>query len=470
MVGCDCGGGVAHGVGGTLWEPLGLKCRPCRFFHPGDVHRDDAGRYWLVALFGRRDVLDELHKLPQRKEASGVNPQIRVGVDVGCKSHHVGIAGPDGRILAEFTIGHDQDGFQEFFRRIDKHKSALQLPVAVAMEGFNGHGRPLDRLVLERGYKLYNVNNLKLARFREIFPGPAKTDRMDARKILELFTLKDHLPQAKDALQEVVQVPPVNEKLKRLTRRRRQIVDEKVRVVSRMHSDLQAVCPELLSLTGAVDNKWFLRFISSVEDLRELTQLDRKSVLGIQGVGDKYAEVILQWQARAKFASEVGYVGPMIVSDARRILELLEQIAALEEAVEQLYEESDMARNLVSIPGYGFTCSGELAGEIGTLERFRSEASLALYVGMCPLDSQSGEQHNSKRPRQVNRRAKAAMMTAVARHLEQVTQSRAYYERKRVQGKTHNQAVRALGRHLVRVMWSMIKQGREYELHDARPS
>ncbi|MFO8033581.1 MAG: IS110 family transposase, partial [Candidatus Bipolaricaulota bacterium] len=47
---------------------------------------------------------------------------------------------------------------------------------------------------------------------------------------------------------------------------------------------------------------------------------------------------------------------------------------------------------------------------------------------------------------------------------------RAYYERKRVEGKTHNQAVRALGRHLVRVMWSMIKQGREYELHDARPS
>ena len=28
---------------------------------------------------------------------------------------------------------------------------------------------------------------LKLARFKQIFPGAAKTDRLDARKILELF-------------------------------------------------------------------------------------------------------------------------------------------------------------------------------------------------------------------------------------------------------------------------------------------
>jgi len=40
--------------------------------------------------------------------------------------------------------------------------------VAVAMEGFNGWTRPLDSMVRQRGYRLYNINNLKLARFREI--------------------------------------------------------------------------------------------------------------------------------------------------------------------------------------------------------------------------------------------------------------------------------------------------------------
>ena len=173
-----------------------------------------------------------------------VDPEIRVGVDVGCKTHRVGIAGPDGSILEEFDLSHTQEGFQHFFHRIEQHRQTLKLPVAVAMEGFNGYARPLDKLIQERGYTLCNVNNLKLARFKQIFPGAAKTDCLDARKILELFHLKDQLPMAKNVLQRVVSAPPDNEKLKRLTRRRRELVNEKIRVANRMQSGIQAVCPE----------------------------------------------------------------------------------------------------------------------------------------------------------------------------------------------------------------------------------
>ncbi len=393
-----------------------------------------------------------------------MGPHMRVGVDVGQKSHQVGIAGPDGTILEEFTIPHSQEGFQEFFRRIERRCQEVALPVAVAMEGYNGHGRPLDRLIQEKGYTLYNVNNLKLARFREIFPGPAKTDSLDVRKILELFHLKDHLPLAKDVLQEVPRIPPVNEKLKRLTRRRRQLVNEKVRVISRMQADLQAICPELLSITGSADNLWFLRFLSSREDLRKLGRMHKSSLLAIPGIGNKYATVIQEWQKGSKFSQEVEYVGPQ-VSDAKRILELLKEIAALDKAIEELSQESELARQIDSIPGFGKTSAAELAGEIGTFDRFTSEASLALYLGMCPLDRQSGQFHGTKSPRQVNRRAKVEV-SAVARHIERVPESRAYYEKKRAEGKKHNQAVRALGRHLVRVMWSMLSQERDYELRE----
>jgi transposase len=127
---------------------------------------------------------------------------------------------------------------------------------------------------------------------------------------------------------------------------------------------------------------------------------------------------------------------------------------------------SEIAQRLLSIPGFGKTSVAELAGEIGTVDRFASEASLALYVGMCPLDRQSGQSHGTRSPRQVNWRAKAALMTAVARHIAQVPESRAYYEKKRAEGKKHNQAVRALGRHMVRVMWSMHRQERDYKLRE----
>jgi transposase len=116
------------------------------------------------------------------------------------------------------------------------------------------------------------------------------------------------------------------------------------------------------------------------------------------------------------------------------------------------------------MPGFGAVCTAELAGEIGTIERFGSESSLALYVGMANLDNSSGKQKGSKPARQVNTRAKAAMMIAVDRHRKQVPQSQRYYEKKRTEGKKHNQALRALGRHLCRIIFKMLKENRGYIL------
>ena len=389
--------------------------------------------------------------------------QLRVGIDVGCHAHRVGIAGPEGSLLEEFDISHSEAGFQEFFRRVEGRRRELNLPVAVAMEGYNGYARPLDRLVQEKGYRLFNVNNLKLARFKEIFPGAAKTDPIDARKILELFHLREQLPMAKDALQEVLPLPEVNEKLKRISRRRRQLVTEKLRVLNRMQADLQAVAPGLLAATHDADNLWFLRFLAFRNDLRQLARLRRATIRQIPSVGVKYAQIIEEWQAKAAFSAEVEYVGPMIVEDAKRILELHRQIHTLDEALAELAQESEIARRLSTISGFGKTSIAELAGEIGTLSRFSGEASLALYVGMSPLTVQSGQSSRARAPRQVNTRCRAAMMTAVARHIGCNPQSRAYYERKRAQGKSHNQAIRSLGRHMVRVIWAMLRDGRDYE-------
>jgi len=395
-------------------------------------------------------------------------PQLHVGIDVGCKRHRVGIAGPKGEILEEFDMIHSEEGFRDFFHRVGGYEEELALPVAVAMEGYNGYARPLDRMIQARGYTLYNVNNLKLARFKEVFPGAAKTDAIDTRKILELFHLKGHLPLAGDVLQEVIPVPLVNEKLKRLSRRRRQLVNEKVRIANRMQSDLQAVSPELLDITRNVSNLWFLQFITCREDLRQLARLRRPTILKLYGIGSKFSGVIQEWQSQASFSHETDYVGPMIIQDAKRLLELLGQIHVLDKAMEKLSEDSQIAQRLSSIPGFEKTSIAELAGEIGTLTRFARESGLALYLGMSPLTHQSGQMHRTRTPRQVNRRAKAAMMTAIARHMRCVPESRAYYDKKRSEGKTHNQAIRALGRHLVRVIWSMLKSNRDYEIQEVK--
>jgi len=393
-----------------------------------------------------------------------VSLQLRVGVDVGSRCHTVAIGLSDGSLLEEFEIPHTAEGFQEFFARIEACGRRYPVPIAVAMEGYNGHIRPLDSLVRARGWRLFNVNNLKLARFKEIFPAAAKSDRIDTRKTLELFQLGDHLPMAGDVLQEVMATPAENDILKRLSRRRRRLVNERTRVLNSMQADLQAVCPGLLEITRDVGNLWFLNFLTCRRGLLKLARVRRASLLKVPGIGTHFANAIQAWQSRAYFAPDASLVGDMIQQDAARLLELKQQIKALEEQMAQVAQKSSIAGQLASIPGCGAICAAELAGEIGTVERFRNEASLALYLGMATLDRSSGKSRGSKAPRHVNARAKAAMMIAVDHHRKLVPQSQRYFERKRAEGKKHNQAIRALGRHLCRVIFKMLTQDRPYRI------
>lgn len=208
-----------------------------------------------------------------------------------------------------------------------------------------------------------------------------------------------------------------------------------------------------------------LCFLTSTRcDLSELSRKKKATLLKIKGVGKVMVERIMSWQELAIFSDEVALVTPLILEDVQRIIDLNRIIQHLEDQLEGIAEHSAEARIIRSIPGFGKTCTAEIAGKMGTVNRFAKESSLALYFGMAALDNSSGKYQGSKAPKQVNRRIKTAMMTVVDHHRKQVTLSQAYYDKKRTEGKTHNQAIRSLGRHLCRVIFKMLKEKKEYEI------
>jgi hypothetical protein len=130
-----------------------------------------------------------------------VSAQLQVAVDVGSQRHRVAVGDVADELLEEFDVEHTTAGLAGFFTRIEHWEARCGWPVAVAMEGYNGWARPLDRQVLRRGWRLFNVNNLKLARYKEIFAAPAKSDAIDTRRMLELFRLRGQLRVAREVLQ-----------------------------------------------------------------------------------------------------------------------------------------------------------------------------------------------------------------------------------------------------------------------------
>jgi len=395
---------------------------------------------------------------------SDLKDKITVGIDVGCYNHRVAIADSAGHIIEEFNIDHDHLGFAHLLYKLYCYEKDYDSSVVVAMEGVNGYARPLDKMIISKGYKLLNVNNLKLSRFREMSSSPAKTDALDAREIIKLVLYSGNFKWGKDVIQEVETVPEEHNILKRLTRRRRQLVEDKVRIMNRMESDLQAVCPEILKLVKNKDSDCFLNLLTCRQSLEEIARIRRTTLLKIRGVGKKFADKVQEWQKEAHFSDEIGIVAPMIVLDASMIQELKQHIKELNLQIAEIVNSSRLGQLISSIPGFGLICTGEIVGEIGSMNRFDDEASLAYYLGMAPLDNSSGKKQGTKIPRNINTRAKAAMMTSVAHNIREVAESKIFYNRKRSEGKRHNKAVRCLGRHMVRVIWAMVKNDELYHV------
>lgn len=133
-----------------------------------------------------------------------------------------------------------------------------------------------------------------------------------------------------------------------------------VRVVNRLQSDLHAVCPGLLAITGEADNLWFLNFLTCRDKLSKLSKLRQSGLLAIRGVGKLYASRIRAWQPQAQFAPEIEWVGEMIRQDARRILALGANIKAMDQKAPPTRENA-----LVS------HCADSLRNVVGALRRAR---------------------------------------------------------------------------------------------------
>ncbi len=388
--------------------------------------------------------------------------EIQICMDVGSAEHYVAIGLASGKRLEELVVKHTSSSIRQFFEKIEALHQQYRLPVAVAMEGYNGHVRPIDKQVLAKGYRLYSINHLHLARYREMFPAPAKSDSLDAWKIYEFLGERNNPKLKKNAIQEVRQSPEISAQLKALSRRRSRFVREQTRLSNQLHGDLASICPGIMAITGSITNLWYLRFISCREDIRKLKSLRLSSLLQVRGIGKNYAKTVQQWQETAEFCPDAEWIGPGIVNDAKRLLELHGLIGDLEKAMARLMAESEVATLIATVPGFGTICASEMAGEVGEISRFATEAAFGYYCGMAPLTKSSGKKQGARRSKNVNRIIQRALMIGSMRHIQKCAPAQKYYDRKRREGKAHNQAVRALGRHLCRMIWSMLRNRMPY--------
>jgi transposase len=111
---------------------------------------------------------------------------------------------------------------------------------------------------------------------------------------------------------------------------------------------------------------------------------------------------------------------------------------------------------LRTLPGVGALETAKLVSEAGDVRRFRSADAFAMLAGVAPIPASSGQVSRMRLNRGGNRQLNRALFSIAFAQVRTYPPAQAFVARKRAEGKSWREAIRALKRHLARVVFRLL--------------
>lgn len=261
--------------------------------------------------------------------------------------------------------------------------------------------------------------------------------------------------------------------LRLLLGRRRDLITDQNRTITRLREALVSLFPALERVLD-LNRKGPLTLLTHYQTPTRLRRTGHKRIaayLRNRGVKGSYgvAQKALEAAKSQSVALPAEDVASRIVAElAGEVLALKGHIEGIDEELEQRFFARPEAPILASLPGMGPILGAEFLVASGDLCAFGSADQLAAYAGLVPAANDSGKRvGNHKRMRGGNKALKRVFYQSAFSSLRSAPESRAFYDRKRREGKRHTQALIALARRRVNVLWAMLRDGTTFETRSA---
>jgi transposase len=390
-----------------------------------------------------------------------VRDKIWVGIDVGKSAHHACAVDETGKVVFSQQVANGQAAIETLIARAGK----AGREVVWAVDMTSGIAGLLLTLLLGTGQSVVYVPGRLVNRMAGAFAGEGKTDAKDAKTIAETARLRSDLNSITSPDQIVAD-------LQVLTARREDLMADWVRGVNRIRDLLASVFPSLerafdystrsaLILLTGYQTPTGLR-AAGPDGVRAYLIEHRAWAKGIPVMVDK---AIAAANEQTVTLPGQGVTAPLIARLAAELLDLDRQLKDLDKQLSERFGEHRHAKPITSIPGFGPILGAQLLADTGgdLLAAFGSPGRLAAYAGLAPVPRDSGRvKGNLHRPKRYHRGLRRVFYMAALSSIKPDGPSRTFYQRKRAEGKIHTQALIALARRLVDLVWVLLRDGREF--------
>ncbi|WP_306120967.1 MULTISPECIES: IS110 family transposase [unclassified Roseitalea] len=385
--------------------------------------------------------------------------QLFIGIDIAKQTHWACAIDRDANVIFSMAIDNDPPAITGLIERIEALGANH---VTVALDMLGGMASLVCAMIGEAGFRLVHTPGLAVNRARQgIRSGETKSDPKDAAVIAELA-------RTRPDLRTVEPVSEIDADIRLLVSRRKDLVADQTRRAARIRDMLGALFPALERLvdpttkTGLV----FLTQFANPEEIRVAGE--RKIVQKLNRVSSTIRNVQAIAAAAVAAAREQMIDIPGAAMRTRLVKELAEEalaakvrIAAIDKDLKALLDRHPDGALIQSLPGMGAVLTAEFIALAGNVGRFRNANALAAAAGLAPVLRQSGKSRATRRAYSGDKALKRVFYQAAFTSLAN-PDSRAFYDRKRAEGKRHHQAVIALARRRVNVLWAIVSNRTPY--------
>ena len=183
-----------------------------------------------------------------------------------------------------------------------------------------------------------------------------------------------------------------------------------------------------------------------LHDLWPDWEIPKRTLTGVRWQGQ-----VTRRAARAEPSARVWIARDEI----RRIRDLTRTISELHQELELLVEQ--VAPQLLAERGLGVSLAAKLIGEIAGVDRFTSDAELARLAACAPIPVSSGRTHRHRLDRGGNRQLNHAIHMLALNRIRHDPRTAVYIAKQHHHGKTNREAIRSLKRHLVRLVYNLLR-------------
>lgn len=407
---------------------------------------------------GRFGEVDSIEGAGQRV-TNGQNEQVWVGIDVGKTHHWACVIDAQGEVLLSRKVLNDQVELQSLVEAV----AGLGQQSVWAVDIVASPAALLLAVLAAAAQPVYYASGRLVSSMSNAYRGEGKTDAKDAYVIAETLRHRRDLPLVR-AEGELVR------QLELLSGRRRDLSMDRVRMLNRLRDLMTAAFPTLerefdfKSCKGALV---LLTGYSTPERIRRIGVTRLTSWLRARHVRDSAglaARALTAAQAQAITLPGQELSAEMIADMARDILALDDKVKALDARIAATFARHPQAEIILSMPGFGAVLGAALLVGAGDLAAFPTAGHLAAAAGLVPVPNDSGRRTgNLHRPRRFNRPLRRTLYLAAQTASIRPGPNRDYYLKKRAQGRTHTEALIALARRRVDVLWALLRENRTWQ-------